>query len=357
MKQPCLTYDTLSARLRLLVPDASLPQVNNLALFIYGLVLCGHVHLPRIALFLPLPGNTRNGLQRLERFLKNKAIRPTFWYKGVARAVLACWKDREIELILDQTDLDDRFHLLFVALAYRKRAIPILWTLLPHEGCSGVKEQKKLLTQVAKLLPATCKVVLYADREYGGADLFRFLDQQGWYFVIRMKKDIWCKMANGRHFQIQEIPLNRGTVNFEDAVYLKDLPQLRLSLNCGWSSLDPKDEPWYLLTNLPVGKDNLNRYARRFWIEEMFRDFKEQGFRLDKTHLQHGKRVEALVLCVCIAYTWTLFLGVTLEAAGKRREVDRANKPQLSLFQFTIRYLRRLLARREEFPPQFRLST
>ena len=68
-------------------------------------------------------------MQRLERFLKNKAIQPTLWYEGVAKAVLAAWKGREIELIMDQTDLDDRFPLLFVALAFRKRAIPILWQL------------------------------------------------------------------------------------------------------------------------------------------------------------------------------------------------------------------------------------
>jgi len=66
-----------------------------------------------------------------------------FWYEGVARAVLATWKGWEIELIMDQTDLDDRFPLLFVALAFRKRAIPIYWRLLSHEGCSGVAEQTK----------------------------------------------------------------------------------------------------------------------------------------------------------------------------------------------------------------------
>jgi hypothetical protein len=60
---------------------------------------------------------------------------------------------------------------------------------------------------------------------------------------------------------------------------------------------------------------------------------------------------------VCIAYTWTLILGVDLEKAGKRREVDRASKPQLSLFQFAFRYLRRLFVRREEMPKYFRLST
>ncbi len=88
MKQPCTNYDTLSARLRLRVPDASVPQLHNLALFISGLVLAGHVHVPKIALFLPIAGNAPNALQRLERFLKNKASAPTLWYKGVARAGL-----------------------------------------------------------------------------------------------------------------------------------------------------------------------------------------------------------------------------------------------------------------------------
>jgi hypothetical protein len=268
--------------------------------------------------------------------------------------VLATWKGREIELIMDQTDLDDRFPLLFVALAFRKRAIPLLWRLLPHEGCSGVLEQTKLLTAVARLLPTDTRIVLMADREYGSVGLFRFLHQQGWSFVIRMKKDIWCQIANGRRFQIGEIPLRPGTINFEDNVFLKDLPDLRLSLNCGWSRIDPKDEPWYLLTPFRAGKDNLERYSRRFWIEEMFRDFKEQGFRREKTHLESGKRVEVLLLCVCIAYTWTLFLGLQLEEAGKRGEIDRANLPQLSLFQFAIRYLKRLFARREPFPEKVR---
>ena len=117
-------------------------------------------------------------------------------------------------------------------------------------------QQTKLLSQVVKLVPKAAKVVLYADREYGSAGLFEFLHKQGWYFVIRMKKDIWCVMSNGRHFQIQEIPLAPGQINFEDGVFLRDLPGMRLSLNCGWSSLDPKDEAWYLGRSL-VSADEL----------------------------------------------------------------------------------------------------
>lgn len=81
----------------------------------------------------------------------------------------------------------------------------------------------------------------------------------------------------------------------------------------------------------------------------MFRDFKEQGFRLEKTHLELGKPVEVLLLCVRLAYIWTLFFGLQLEEEGKRGEIDRANRPQLSLFQFALRYLKRLIARKESF--------
>jgi hypothetical protein len=354
MERSCPEYHTLIECLEPLIGDAWKPQLNNLALFVYGLLMTWHVHLPKIALCLPIPGDLRNALQRLERFLNNKAVQPTEWYKGVAKAILSNWKDREIELILDQTDLGGRFPLLFVALAYRKRAIPILWCLLPHAGCSGVEEQKKLLTQVAVLLPSGARIVLMADREYGSVGLFEFLATQGWFFVIRMKKDVWLRMACGRKFQIGEIPLKPGQINFEDGVFLPDLPSLRLSLNCGWSRLDPQDEPWYLLTALPVGKDILERYSRRFWIEEMFRDFKEQGFRLEKTQLEIAKRVEVLVMCVCIAYSWTIFWGAALDADGKRRKLDRSAKPQLSLFQFALRYLRWLFARRKPFPKTIR---
>ena len=129
MKRSCPRYNTLSECLRSRIKGASKPQIGNLALIVFGLVITGHIHLPKIALNLPVPGNLKNALQRLERFLKNKAIKPTQWYKGIARAALALFAGAEIELIMDQTDLGGRFPMLFVAVCFRKRAIPILWTM------------------------------------------------------------------------------------------------------------------------------------------------------------------------------------------------------------------------------------
>ena len=65
MQRSCPDYNTLCETLSPLVTEAWKPQLNNLALFVYGLLLAGHVHLPKIALTLPVTGNTRNALQRL----------------------------------------------------------------------------------------------------------------------------------------------------------------------------------------------------------------------------------------------------------------------------------------------------
>ncbi len=343
MKRSCHDYSTLRQRLRSLATDASRPQQNNLALFVYGLLAAWHSHLPKLALCLPVGGNLKNAQQRLERFLKNPAVLATDWYKGVARAVLARFAGAEIDLILDATDLADRHPMLFVALRYKGRAFPILWRMLPSEGCSAFTEQEALLQQVVGLLPMGVRVTLMADREYGRADLIRFCLKHGWHFVLRLKKNRWLRLRCGRAFQLFELPLRPGTSWCEDGLTLEDVPGARFSLSCGWSEQHPDDEPWSLLSDWPAGRDILARYGGRFSIEEMFRDFKEQGLRLEKTRLKETERVSRLVLCVCIAYVFALLLGETVEAQGLRRWVERSAKRQMSLFQIGLRYLKRLL--------------
>ena len=349
MKRSCHDYITLRQRLRFLVQDASRPQQNNLALFVYGLLTAWHIHLPKIALHLPVGGPLKNAQQRLERFLQNPAVLATDWYKGMARALLTRFEGADIDLILDQTDLADRHPMLFVALRYQGRAFPILWRMLPSEGCSAFTEQQVLLQQVLALLPTNIRVTLMADREYGSADIIHFCLRHDWHFVLRLKKNRWLRLRTGHAFQLLELPLRPGTDWCEDGITLDDVPGVRFSLSCGWSEEHPDDEPWYLLSDLPAGRDILARYVGRFSIEEMFRDFKEQGFRLEKTRVKDTARVSRLVLCVCIAYVFAFLLGEAVEAQGMRQFVERSVKRQISLFQIGLRYLKRRLMQGQDW--------
>jgi hypothetical protein len=193
--------------------------------------------------------------------------------------------------------------------------------MLPAQGCSPFSEQKALL----------------ADREYGSAALMRLCQKQGWHFCLRAQKNRWFVDAEGQRRQMQRL--------FFSDIRVPDLPQGRLSLSWGWSTLDKDDEPWYILSDLPADGRILALYAVRFRIEEMFRDFKEQGFRLETTPLCDAERVSRLVLCVCLAYVWLLHAGVWLSKRGLRKRVDRHTKRPFSYFQIGLRYLQHAYAR------------
>ena len=341
----CLTYYTVRQRLCTLLRDLSKPQLTNLSLLIFGLFAAGNCQLPRIAAKLPLPTGAASLTQRLRRLLMNTAIQPTQLYQPVAEALLSCFRGGSVRLILDATDLGGRLPVLFVAVAYRGRALPLLWRMLPHPGCSAFREQKALLSAVATLIPPSVSVTLLADREYGSEALVRWCRVQRWHFCLRLKKNRWLLDADGTMKQIRSLPLIPGGRVFLRDVRLPAVPEHRLSLCCSWSRDNKDDEPWYILSDLPADHRVLATYAVRFRIEEMFRDFKEFGFRLETTHLRDPARVSRLLLCVCLAHVWLMNAGVWVSKRGFRRQIDRHKKRQLSYFQIGWRYLQTCLAR------------
>jgi hypothetical protein len=187
----CPTYYTVRERLRAFLTRASKPQLTNLSLLTFGLVAAGNSQLPRIAAKLPLLTGPASLTQRLRRLLRNKAIEPTTLYQPIARFLLRAFGGGKARLILDATDLGGRLPVLFVAVAYRGRALPLAWRMLPSMGCSKFSEQKALLSEVAALLPSSVEVTLLADREYGSLDMTRWCLTQKWHFCLRLKKNRW----------------------------------------------------------------------------------------------------------------------------------------------------------------------
>jgi len=363
----CQTYYTVRERLRTLL-RVSKPQLTNLSLLVFGLFAAGNCQLPRIAARLPLMTGAAGLTQRLRRLLMNRAIEPDTLYAPVARLLLSRFTGGSVRLILDATDLGGRLPVLFVAVAYRGRALPIAWRMLPKAGCSPSAEQRALLDRAAALVPPSVEVTLLADREYGTEAVTRWCLgrgwhlalrlKRGWHFCLRLKRSRWLIQADGTSTQPGALPLCRGGRLFLAGVRLPALPGQPLSLSCGWSADNKDDEPWYILSDLTADHRVLSTYGVRFHVEEMFRDFKEFGFRLETTHLRDPQRVSRLLLCVCLAHVWLMNAGVWLMNAGVwlmnagvwvskrglRRQVDRHRQRQLSYFQIGWRYLQKLQA-------------
>ena len=252
---------------------------------------------------------------------------------------MAAFSGGNARLILDATDLGGRFPVLFVAVAYRGRALPLAWRMLPAPGCSEFAEQKALLGEVFAQVPPSVTVTLLADREYGSLEMTRWCLAHGWHFCLRLKKNRWFVQADGQKKQIASLPLAPGGRLFVADIGLPSLPEPRLSLCCGWSRDNKDDEPWYILSDLPADHRVLALYHVRFHIEEMFRDFKEFGVRLETTHLRDSERVSRLLLCVCLVHVWLMNAGVWVSKRGLRRQIDCHTKRQRSYFQIGWRFL------------------
>lgn len=118
----------------------------------------------------------------------------------------------------------------------------------------------------------------------------------------------------------------------------------------GWVELvgywrQGEDEPWYLISDKTLGREAVRIYQRRFWIEEMFRDFKSRGWDIETSGLRIPARFERLLLMIALAYVWFVQRGLFVVKRGLRRWIDRRARRTLSYFRLGWNWLDRLLAR------------
>jgi hypothetical protein len=81
-------------------------------------------------------------------------------------------------------------------------------------------------------------------------------------------------------------------------------------------------EPWYILTSLADLQAAVNAYAKRFGIEEMFRDFKGGGYNLERTNLT-GDRLSKLLILLSLAYLKSIIQGISIKSKQVQEYLGR----------------------------------
>ncbi len=230
--------------------------------------------------------------------------------------LVLCWMARQfgagqrVYVIIDRTHWRD-VNLLMVTVAWGKRTFPVYWQLLDKAGSSNLAEQQQVLAPVLQALVDYPLVVL-GDREFCGVELAGWLASQSVQFCLRLKRNEAVEVSPGHWQTTLSLAIKPGTSRFFPDIKLtkkKGFGRHRLAIKwqrdyAGFAS----DEPWLLLTNLPDLETALNAYAKRFRIEEMFRDWKLGGDCLEATMLR-GQRLLSLILMIAIAYTSAAIKG------------------------------------------------
>jgi len=334
-------------------PGERITRKRNLALMMVGLYLGASVHLSHIARELPIGGKDPSLVNRLRRFLNNPRVCVRRLYRPVAVQVLTAFVGQRIRLVIDCTKVGFRYRLMTISLVYRKRTIPLVWSVHPgSRGHTTAKQQIELLNYVRTLLPERTQVWVMGDAGFQSVLLLRWLSRQHWHFVIRQPGNNQARWAGQDWVKLNAIPLTEGKTRFIGWVRLAERH------DAGWFWLilhwdKGEDEPWFLISD-QAGKRNLiNLYRLRMWTEEMYGDLKGHGFDLEATHLDDVKRISRLVLTVCLVFTWLITLGAWVVKRGLRHLIDHKSRRDKSYFRLGWDWLARCLRIADPIPIRF----
>ncbi len=197
-------YHTWLNQVEQLRPGERVTRLRNLAWLLVGICSSKSVHLSKVALKIPGAASSLSITRRLSRFLDNPAIRVREWYAPIARNVLQGMADTigDFRLIADGTKAGFGHQLLMVAVAFRRRAIPIAWTWVKKSrGHSSAAKQLALLAYVRRLIPTSTPVLLVGDSEFGTVDVIRQVEAWKWWYVLRQKANHRVKLCDESAWQ------------------------------------------------------------------------------------------------------------------------------------------------------------
>jgi hypothetical protein len=298
--------------------------------------------------------NAKHAIKQVDRLLSNSAI--SVW------ALFAHWvpyilgATQEIVVALDWTDFDADGHsmiALYLVTAHG-RATPLVWMSVKKSRLKGRRNvyEDMVLLRFHEVLPPGVKVTVLADRGFGDQKLYRLLKDLGFDFVIRFRKGVVVESAEGEARPASAwVPPNgkvRQLLNprVTNGRYLLDL------VAC--VKAHGMKHPWCLAIGGGhlTGATAVRLYARRFTIEEAFRDTKDPryGLGLSATHVRDVDRRDRVLLLCAMAMSLLTLLG----AAGKSLGMDRMLKANTvktrthSLFRQGCHYYASIPAMKQE---------
>lgn len=339
------TYHTVLEQVRQMYPQERITRLRTLAWFMTGIFLARAVHLSRIANHILGPAQRSSKTQRLRRWLKNRAVRVRPWYEPLAVALLAAAAQHgPVRLLADGTKVGGGHRLLLVAVAYRRRALPIAWTWVRDQrGLSSSHKQRALLAYLRRLLPAEATVVLVGDSEFASTGVKRLLESWHWGYVVRHKGDHLVQLTeDGPWGRFDALLDKAGQKRWAMAVRITHKHAHGCHILAYWRR--GEKTPWLLATNLTDASTVLRLYTRRMWVEELFGDLKRHGFDLEQTRLRHILRLSRLTLVAALLYVLLIAFGSYAVKRGWRKFVDRTDRRDLSIFRIGYDMFERCLS-------------
>jgi hypothetical protein len=207
-----------------------------------------------------------------------------------------------------------KIHLLMLCVVYKGVAIPVYWHDLAKQGASSSEERQKMFAGAMEKLNLKGKTLL-ADREYIGAEWFKFLMDSGIGFIIRLKKGAYKDAVNqsggARYSAMEKKVLRSGTPGKAVAKdFVIDGMALRIVMAKNLAR-DDKDAVIYLISSMALPAKKVSAaYFIRWRIETCFKHMKSNGFEMERINFEDKDKARLLIAMMVAAYTLSVLEGL-----------------------------------------------
>jgi hypothetical protein len=273
----------------------------------------------------------KHGIKQVDRLLSNTAVEPAALFQRWAPFVLGDRVEARIALDWTHFDADEHSTIAAYLITNHGRATPLVWRTFPNSELTDggrTDAEDLLLMRLREVVPEHVKVVLLADRGFGDVGLYEMLTRWGWDYVVRFRQDIHVTSAAGETKPAAQWLSPKGHSKAMRGA-LVTAKKYEVGAVVTVRAPDMKDS-WCLATSLKdsSARDVVNLYARRFTIEETFRDQKDARFGLGMRHtrVKSAERRDRLFFLAALAQALLTLLG----AAGERCGLDKGLKPNTS---------------------------
>jgi hypothetical protein len=314
-------------------------QLVNLALLCQSLAFSSDCHLANLALNLPIDAQRENLIQHLRRCLSHHSCASETLYRPIRQHLFANWRGREVCLVMDRTDIENRWSLLLLGASYKKRVLPLSWQMLPY-GSSSAVEQMALLWKVKKDLPSSARVHFYGDCEFRPVEVQRLCRQFGWHYQVGIKSDTYYRMPADEWKLLSSLGLEPDERRYLEGRYLSKRHNYGpVNVIADWSK--EQESPRYWGMDLTADMRAWRRGRKRYYIEPSFRDWKSYGFDLEGSKIEDPGRLEVLLLGMAMTTVWMIGVGDWLVGNGAKPIIAPTEKEGYSLFRMGRDYIRR----------------
>ncbi len=226
-------------------------------------------------------------------------------------------------------------------------AVPVLWSLLPKRGNSAQFERRDILELLIKYLGVDQIRRVIGEGEFIGTHWLNWLINNQIGFVLRIKGNMNVTQ-NGTTVRAETL-FNKNRKSPQRLVGKFILLGSEVYLS-GFRFRNDKGKSEYLIVACSEPIDNAcELYAQRWYIENMFKDLKSNGFQLEQTHVTKIERLETLIGLLAIAYAWMIRIGHWVQSKQpKLFKIAKHKRARISFFKAGLREFVRVIFTRSD---------